>query len=996
MEVNNRHMNPLAFDDGGGCSRPQQHGSIEQNGTCCGSAAGNGAHTAGPLPEQLSSLSSGTEVEGTHAMPQRSPQPRTGGFRSAARGFIPTSGGDDDPLDVYTSSASSSTTSPQWHRHNPYRALSTTTSTPAHSPGVGDSGSPLTLPSSLVGVSTIDCATASQHLNVALHLHASRGNRGVVSGSEASKRPQQAPPHLSGYALHACLGSKTSQTRPALSRTSSAASCTSSHYSCSDRRNSSSTGFLPDVDVVEGSTASSGVFLMHNYQFRLNTCGRSGAASSSATTPHSYTTADRFFEETGGFTVDDDDGIGSDSRRRFTASRSSPYEMDHRQGSVDADDGYGDAGTAPLSLDPTARSHAPGPVSLLLSSLGRCASASLSDINARGRGPLRSACGCDTAATDTSSEQSEASAGQGSQRLTRPPSIASLTETRHEPQQAWPSGEPNDSDGVPAMPSYADPTVTPADYPEVEQYSHAYHLQPPPPHLSPQSPCSSPTAPPHATSTAAAPSFTGVQLTELLEAHLARARGGSGGGCGGGGGDAESDEVWCPAGSQFSVYDSAMREHYRIESERVAITRGAIKYASLNERYGNQTRFRFQLCNRYLHRRCFSAAECQYIHSLVVSTATQVHMNENSVTTSAVRQMNREELAGGRKTLDYPTMAPGMIFAVYPPNQLNSSPQLILSELILMTEGAVQTYQALSRDAPGGATHGTEATIVRPRHCAHFQFKRMCNLGTSCHFIHSLIPFVQGMVNQPPLPPGVDLNILNTNAAGVVLPSAALGAGSTAGKEVDRRVGGAQVADMTVRSPMHGQAILPVWPTVAEAAQEAMLPPPPSSLVFGSAAAIAKHDRPNAVYGRESSGTQIAQWTMPQDASAAAMCAAVASPYQVMAPIASTEIMDRPAAMLLPPYEMQNAAPRGFDNKIKAVKRLFVPQQHQAQPQPLLVGMPSMLAQRPQSQQLLPTHHHSQQRWSSSAAAPLTSAAMPLRGHPSEARMRRGHTHDTD
>lgn len=62
-----------------------------------------------------------------------------------------------------------------------------------------------------------------------------------------------------------------------------------------------------------------------------------------------------------------------------------------------------------------------------------------------------------------------------------------------------------------------------------------------------------------------------------------------------------------------------------------------------------------------------------------------------------------------------------------------------------------------------------DVPIVRPRHCAHFQFKRMCNLGSTCHFIHSLIPFVQGMVNQPPLPAAVSAAALDERSAGFVL-----------------------------------------------------------------------------------------------------------------------------------------------------------------------------------------------------------------------------------
>lgn len=273
------------------------------------------------------------------------------------------------------------------------------------------------------------------------------------------------------------------------------------------------------------------------------------------------------------------------------------------------------------------------------------------------------------------------------------------------------------------------------------------------------------------------PPFTEAELTAVLEAAQAS-------------GETARPELWCPEGWQFSVYDAGMKAHYLIASEKVALTRGAIKYVSLFERYGNQTRFRFQLCNRYLNNRCTCGMECQYIHSHILSQSTQVHTNENSITASGVRQMNQAELAGGRNTLHYPTISAGMIFAVFPPNQLNSAPQLIPSEQILVTEGALQTYRALSGSvedlkstvpAPHYLPHSqkpssssasaAEAPIIRPRHCAHFQFKRMCNLGASCHFIHSLIPFVQGMVNQPPLPIPLHFNSLEDCSAGFVLPA---------------------------------------------------------------------------------------------------------------------------------------------------------------------------------------------------------------------------------
>ncbi|XP_010698152.1 hypothetical protein LPMP_020070 [Leishmania panamensis] len=892
-DIPNPNLFPLGRD--GGWPWPRQHGSVGQSGTSSGDAAGHGGRIAAPLSGRHAPVASGASAADMRGMAHCSPQPRAGGLRSAARGVAVKSSGDDDPLNVNTSSTSSSTTSLQWRRHNPYRTASTTTSSPAHSPRACHSGSPLALPGSLADIRSSGSAPASPHLNAVLNPHASRSSRGAASDSEAPYRLQPASPSRSGHDP-GTFSPKAMQARETLSRTSSAVSCLSSHYSCSDQRHSSNTGLLPDVGVVTGATSSSGVFLMHTYQFHLDTHDQSGAASSSATAQHSYTTMDHFFEETGGFPVDADFGADSYNRRRSGALRSSPDDMGHHQRSGGTDSWYDSGGTAPPSLNATARHHTPGQASLRLSGIGWCARVSLPKENVRGQSPIDSVGASGTAGADTSIGQTGSSAVQGPHRLTKPPSAISSTEAMREWQQAWLSAEPNDSDGAPTMPSYMDPILTPPDLPEVEQCRHAHNHQ----HhqYQPQrKPNASPAAPSPVISSAATPGFTVSQLTELLEAHRGRTHGG-------GGKDEAVDEVRCPAGSQFSVYDSGMRRHYLIKSEQVAITRGAIKYASLTERYGSQTRFRFQLCNRYLHHRCSSAAECQYIHSLFVSTATQVHVNENGITTYGVRQMIREELAGGRNTLEYPTITPGIVFAVYPPNQLNSFPQFILSELILQTEGAVQTSQALS----GDAAHGAEATIVRPRHCAHFQFKRMCNLGASCRFIHSLVPFVQGLVNQPPLPACVNLNALSGLAAGGVFPSAVFDGN---GREAIRGGGGAGGTSVAVPRPIRSQCVLSVWPNVVGTAQEAALSPllpPPPALLSRPAVAMARCGRMNAVYETDDHETQIAPQGVPQYVNSTEVCAAGAPLYPTVAPIDVAEVGGESVVVMPPPHEKQHGA----------------------------------------------------------------------------------------
>ncbi|GET85444.1 hypothetical protein, conserved [Leishmania tarentolae] len=954
-------MNPLSFDGDDGRPSLQSRSSIRQSDAPAGNAVGNGVYPTAPLPERLSPLFSYTEVEAMHGMAHRLLQPPGSGARCASREVLVTGGAHDDALDINTSSASSSTTSPQWHRHNPYRTLSTATSTPAHSPSADNSYTCLALPCSFIGRSSKGPALASHHLNVVLHRHASHGRRAAALSSEPSCCPQQPSSHPSVHAHDTLLSSETSQPEQATSRTSSSASRASSHYSSGHQRNSS-TGFLPDVDVVEGTTSNSSVFLMHNCQFRLNTHDRSRAASSSLTTPQSYTTANQFFEETGGFSVDDDYGTGCNSRRRSATSHSFRDDVDHHGRSGGVEGGYGTGRGAAAAAS-------------LLSTFGRCGSVSFSESSVRGQDLIDPASASGPVGKETNTGQTGASAPQKLQRLTMLSSVISLTEVRHSPQKAWPSAESHNRDRVCTMPSHADPTLTPADYPKVEQYSHAH--QPQDQQHQPKLKASTDAAalwP--STVAAAAPSFTVAHLTELLEAHLARVHSGNSS-------DGKGrDEVWCPAGSQLSVYDSCMRQHYLIKSEKVAITRGAIKYASLNERYGNQTRFRFQLCNRYLRHRCSSASKCPYIHSHVLSTVTAVHMNENSIT-SGVRQQDREDLAGGRNALKYPTIAPGMIFAVYPPNQLNSSPQLIPSELILQTEGALHTYRALSRDTADGADHRKDTTIVRPRHCAHFQFKRMCNLGTSCHFIHSLIPFVQGTVNQPPLPLSVDLRTLNSSVAGVVLPSAEFDAGDPRVKEVLGGGRGAYKVNIASSPLIPGETIPPVWPHVSETAQKEA-PSPPPQLLSGPPTAMTPRHRPNTAYREDCSANHVTAWRTPNNINSATLCRAGASRLPAMVPMGARETMGPPAMMTSPPQGLQKGVAVGFKSTAHATKHL--PVQQQVRQQPLLVRMPSMLVREQQAQPPLSTPHPSPQRWGAATAVP------PPQTTPTAAVVRRGNT----
>lgn len=97
-------------------------------------------------------------------------------------------------------------------------------------------------------------------------------------------------------------------------------------------------------------------------------------------------------------------------------------------------------------------------------------------------------------------------------------------------------------------------------------------------------------------------------------------------------------------------------------------------------------------------------------------------------------------------------LPPGIMITVFPPNNSQAHAQQIPSDKILRTSGASNVFQVLmcaqrQRDEKAGASgRAPSATQVKqphslkPKHCAHFQFKKICNLGSDCNFIHSLLP----------------------------------------------------------------------------------------------------------------------------------------------------------------------------------------------------------------------------------------------------------------
>jgi hypothetical protein len=228
----------------------------------------------------------------------------------------------------------------------------------------------------------------------------------------------------------------------------------------------------------------------------------------------------------------------------------------------------------------------------------------------------------------------------------------------------------------------------------------------------------------------------------------------------------------CPAGLSLTVYDSDMSKHYAIPSEHVQITRGAIKYVDHHARYGAQTRFRFQLCHNFLLRKCPKLSECSYIHATQLPAPTQVHLNPFAPRrSSANRQVASATHDDPNVAHTYPTLPKGLFVPVFPPVRgprdatgdepdrvsANAAVVVVPSEQLIVTAGAEELIRMLDdlpeqpigsalKSSPSAAASVMEtlppAVLERARHCAHYQFKRLCNLGAGCQYIHSKVPLL--------------------------------------------------------------------------------------------------------------------------------------------------------------------------------------------------------------------------------------------------------------
>jgi len=162
-----------------------------------------------------------------------------------------------------------------------------------------------------------------------------------------------------------------------------------------------------------------------------------------------------------------------------------------------------------------------------------------------------------------------------------------------------------------------------------------------------------------------------------------------------------------PAGEHFGVYDGSLTSFYDVPSEDVLLTHGAIRYAEHYNECGPYTRFRFQLCRNNLKGACTKGGNCTYVHVTRLPTPSPVHVNGVS--------------AG------YPTMPAGVVMYVHLPSS-NAPPMQIASEKMLRTAGAEAIMESI--------TNATPLQIKRPQHCAHFTYKKICNRGSLCQFLH--------------------------------------------------------------------------------------------------------------------------------------------------------------------------------------------------------------------------------------------------------------------
>ena len=162
-----------------------------------------------------------------------------------------------------------------------------------------------------------------------------------------------------------------------------------------------------------------------------------------------------------------------------------------------------------------------------------------------------------------------------------------------------------------------------------------------------------------------------------------------------------------PPGWKFSVFNSHVTMYYEVPSENVQPTHGAIRYIEHFNEAGPYTKFRFQLCHNHRNGLCRKGFDCTYIHAMSLPRPCTVHVNG---------------------LMGYNRLPAGLQICVHPTNS-NGTSEVIASENILLNFGSERAYRE--------AFQGTSTPQHPPQHCAHFRYKRVCNLGDQCAFIHT-------------------------------------------------------------------------------------------------------------------------------------------------------------------------------------------------------------------------------------------------------------------
>jgi hypothetical protein len=165
-----------------------------------------------------------------------------------------------------------------------------------------------------------------------------------------------------------------------------------------------------------------------------------------------------------------------------------------------------------------------------------------------------------------------------------------------------------------------------------------------------------------------------------------------------------------PAGFTVKTYDRGLTGFFEVPSEWVVPTHGSIRFIEHYNEVGPYSRFRFQLCHSFLSGRCTRGFDCTYIHAAQLPVPQEIHVQGVDI---------------------YERLPAGVTFFIHIPSALKK-PQMIPSEYIIRTEGSDRLFTDI--------VEGRRRSMNRPQHCAHFQFKKVCNLGANCSFIHSLVP----------------------------------------------------------------------------------------------------------------------------------------------------------------------------------------------------------------------------------------------------------------